>query len=118
MTIKFLFNLTATQVQFIGCGVKLVDVGKWQVYVKIKGVTYLRPGTFNSRSAAVLVALGNNRYADRTGFLDCQDWEQVNTEAEDKILLRAFRQYRNEGRSPAVSLEFARNQVWFSKFGW
>jgi len=116
--IRFLFNLTATQVEFVGCGVKLVDLGKWQVYVKINGVVYLRPGPFDTRGAAVLVALGNNRYADQTGMLDCQDWEPVNTEADDTILRRAFRQYRNEGRSPAVSLQYARNQVWFAKFGW
>jgi len=35
-----------------------------------------------------------------------------------KILRRAYRQYRSMGLSPAVSIEYGRNQVEFHHNGW
>jgi hypothetical protein len=117
--VKFLFNLTATKVQFLGCSVKLVNIGQWAVQVKVNGVTYRRPGFVTTRAAAAKLALGITTYAQASGILDCQTWSIVeDAEADQVILERAYKQYRAQGLSPAVSIEYGRNQVEFAKNGW
>ena len=116
--VKFLRDCKAVRVNFSGCTVKLVALGQWAVQAKVDGVTYRRPGFFPTRASASKRALAETRFA-REVFLDCQNWEiVVDQEADDVILRRAYKQYRSMGLSPAVSLEYGRNQVKFSKNGW
>ena len=117
--VKFLFNLTATKINLVGCSVKLVALGQWAVQVKVNGVTYRRPGFVTTRGAAAKLALGITTYAQASGILDCQSWEVIPDEEADQVILeRAYKQYRAQGLSPAVSIEYGRNQVEFARNGW
>ena len=105
--------------EFDGVAVKLVSHNQYFLQVKVNGETFRYCEPFASRGAAAREALRLDRFCDQCGFIDGIRWDSIGDDDSDKAILeRAYKQYRSEGRSPAVSIVYARNQVEFAHNGW
>lgn len=108
---------------FAGIGVTMVSNGpQWAVSYAhrswINGECFQGPGRYDTREEAARVALQLSRHIEMTGTFFGMSWDRIPSEDDRTVMVRAFKAYRSRGLKPAVAIEYARNQVAFSRNGW